>query len=206
MKTIQNISVVEDVTLVSLNDSPADMNTISKIFDMISTNNIDVDMISQTPPHSNKPHLSFTVSGDDLGKILELSAKIRDLYPDVKLSVSNGNCKISVFGEAMKGQPGVAAKVFAAAAKANTDIIMITTSEVDISMLVPQSDLTATLESIKGAFNNLIYLSIHSLTSSLSQVAHSSIPSPVLAQIRKIFAFGFLCLIYSLHFSTSKSK
>lgn len=125
-----------------------------KIFDMISTNNIDVDMISQTPPHSNKPHLSFTVSGDDLGKILELSAKIRDLYPDVKLSVSNGNCKISVFGEAMKGQPGVAAKVFAAAAKANTDIIMITTSEVDISMLVPQSDLTATLESIKGAFNN----------------------------------------------------
>ena len=45
MKTIQNISVVEDVTLVSLNDSPADMNTISKIFDMISTNNIDVDMI-----------------------------------------------------------------------------------------------------------------------------------------------------------------
>ena len=56
MKTIQNISVVEDVTLVSLNDSPADMNTISKIFDMISTNNIDVDMISQTPPHSNKPH------------------------------------------------------------------------------------------------------------------------------------------------------
>jgi ACT domain len=150
MKTIQNISVVEDVTLVSLNDSPADMNTISKIFDMISTNNIDVDMISQTPPHSNKPHLSFTVSGDDLGKILELSAKIRDLYPDVKLSVSNGNCKISVFGEAMKGQPGVAAKVFAAAAKANTDIIMITTSEVDISMLVPQSDLTATLESIKG--------------------------------------------------------
>ena len=118
------------------------------------TNKIDVDMISQTPPHSNKPHLSFTVSGDDLGKILELSAKIRDLYPDVKLSVSNGNCKISVFGEAMKGQPGVAAKVFAAAAKANTDIIMITTSEVDISMLVPQSDLTATLESIKGAFNN----------------------------------------------------
>ena len=154
MKTIQNISVVEDVTLVSLNDSPADMNTISKIFDMISTNNIDVDMISQTPPHSNKPHLSFTVSGDDLGKILELSAKIRDLYPDVKLSVSNGNCKISVFGEAMKGQPGVAAKVFAAAAKANTDIIMITTSEVDISMLVPQSDLTATLESIKGAFKH----------------------------------------------------
>ena len=58
MKTIQNISVVEDVTLVSLNDSPADMNTISKIFDMISTNNIDVDMISQTPWRLHRADLS----------------------------------------------------------------------------------------------------------------------------------------------------
>ena len=154
MKTIQNISVVEDVTLVSLNDSPADMNTISKIFDMISTNNIDVDMISQTPPHSNKPHLSFTVSGDDLGKILELSPKLRDFFRYVKVSVCNGKFKISFFGEDFKGLQCLAVNVFGAAAKANTDIIMITTSEVDISMLVPQSDLTATLESIKGAFNN----------------------------------------------------
>lgn len=42
---------------------------------MISTNNIDVDMISQTPPHSNKPHLSFTVSGDDLGKFWSFPLK-----------------------------------------------------------------------------------------------------------------------------------
>ena len=71
MKTIQNISVVEDVTLVSLNDSPADMNTISKIFDMISTNNIDVDMISQTPPPSNKPHLSFKEKNKKKKKIIK---------------------------------------------------------------------------------------------------------------------------------------
>jgi len=151
MSLVQSISVVEDVTLVSLNDSPADMNTITKIFDMISSYGIDVDMISQTPPHSNKPHLSFTVSGEDLGKILEISSKIRDVNSDIKLAVSNGNCKISVFSEDMRGCPGVAAKIFSAVANAGIDIIMITTSEVDISLLVPQSDFDKAVSAIKGA-------------------------------------------------------
>ena len=62
MKTIQNISVVEDVTLVSLNDSPADMNTISKIFDMISTNNIDVDIKHRRTATSRICHLPSAVT------------------------------------------------------------------------------------------------------------------------------------------------
>ena len=68
MNIIQSITVVEDVTLISLQDSPADINLISKIFEMISNAGIDVDMISQTPPHRNMPDLSFTVSGGDLCK------------------------------------------------------------------------------------------------------------------------------------------
>lgn len=152
MKNIQSITVVEDVTLISLNDSPADMEIISKIFETISDAGIDVDMISQTPPHSNRPHLSFTVNGEDLGKIFEISAKIRELNPVLKLSVSNGNCKISIFGEQMRNCPGIAAKVFKAASSVKTDIIMITTSEVDISLLVPKSELDLTVNAITKAF------------------------------------------------------
>ena len=152
MNTIQSITVVEDVTLISLQDSPADITLISKIFDMISKSGIDVDMISQTPPHSNMPDLSFTISDDDLGKILEISAKLRELNPDLKLSVRSGNCKISVFGEGMRGCPGVAVRVFKAVADAKADISMITTSEVDISILVAKADFEATLDSVTKAF------------------------------------------------------
>ena len=55
---------------------------------------------------------SFTVSGEDMGKILEISANLRELNPDLKLSIRNGNCKISIFGEAMRGCPGVACKAW----------------------------------------------------------------------------------------------
>lgn len=148
MSIIESINIVEDVTLVSLKDSPADIELISKIFGMIADAGIDVDMISQTPHHSKMPDLSFTISDDDFAKILEIMAKLRELNPDLKLTIQNGNCKISVFGEAMKGTPGVAVKVFNALNKANADIIMITTSEVDISLLIPKHDLEAAVETL----------------------------------------------------------
>lgn len=152
MKLIQSITVVEDVTLISLQDSPADISLISKIFEMISNAGIDVDMISQTPPHRNMPDLSFTISGEDMGKVLEIIQNFRTLNPGLKLSVSNGHCKISVFGESMRGCPGVACKVFNAIAKAKADISMITTSEVDISVLVAKADLENALEELHHAF------------------------------------------------------
>lgn len=153
MNIIKSISIVDDVTLISLQDSPADINLISKIFQMISDSGIDVDMISQTPPHRNRPDLSFTISDEDVGKILEISAKLRELNPDLKLTVKSGNCKISVFGEAMRGCPGVAVKVFKAFAQADTEISMITTSEVDISILIDKLDLDNALDNIKKAFD-----------------------------------------------------
>ncbi|NLP47693.1 MAG: hypothetical protein GX345_01980 [Clostridiales bacterium] len=152
MSIIESISVVEDVTLISLYDSPADIKIISKIFDMISQAGIDVDMISQTPPNGSHSSLSFTVSGDDFGKVLEIVAALRDLNSEIKIGVSSGNCKISLFGESMRGKPGVAARVFAAASSVNADIRMITTSETDMSLLLVKADLENTVKAIKDAF------------------------------------------------------
>lgn len=152
MKTIEKLNVIEDVTLISLNDSPADIGLISKIFDMISKAGIDVDMISQTPPNGSHSSLSFTVGDEDFGKILEIVAELRCLNPELKINVSSGNCKISLFGESMRGKPGVAAKVFAAAASVNSDIRMITTSETDISILVVKVDVENAVRAITRVF------------------------------------------------------
>ncbi len=152
MNEIQSITLKDDVTLISLQDSPADIALVSQIFQMISDAEIDVDMISQTPPHGSIPSLSFTVSGEDFGKVLGISTKLRELNPELKLNVSSGNCKISIFGEAMRGTPGVAAKVFSAVSKVNADIRMITTSEVDISLLVVKADADVTVDAIREIF------------------------------------------------------
>lgn len=152
MTIIDNYSVTQDVTLISLNDSPADIKMIAKIFEMISGAGIDVDMISQTPPNGSLSSLSFTVSDKDFGKVLEIAASLRELNPEIKISVSSGNCKLSLFGESMKGKPGVAAKVFSAVSSVNADIRMITTSEVDISLLLAKVDLENAIAAIEKVF------------------------------------------------------
>lgn len=152
MKTVDNITVIENVTLISLNDSPADIKIISKIFNMISEAEIDVDMISQIPPHGSIPYLSFTVNDDDLTKVFAIASKLREINPELKLAISSGNSKISVFGEGMKNCPGVAAKVFSAVAETNAEVRMITTSEVDISVLVYSHDSDTVYSAIQKIF------------------------------------------------------
>ena len=137
------VSITENVTLISLNDSPSDIGVTAKIFEFLSNSGIDVDMISQIPPHASVPCLSFTVNDDDLGKVFAAASSLRELLPEVKLGISSGNSKISVFGEDMRNCPGVASKVFSAIAEVGAEVRMITTSEVDISILVFSHDSIA---------------------------------------------------------------
>ncbi|MGI6248450.1 MAG: ACT domain-containing protein [Acutalibacteraceae bacterium] len=152
MSIIEQLNVTQDVTLISLNDSPADIKLIADIFNKIAEADIDVDMISQSPPSGAHSSLSFTVSDNDFGKILEIAAQLRSLNTGLKITASSGNCKISLFGSSMRGKPGVAAAVFSAASSANADIRMITTSETDISILVVEADVDSTVKAIENAF------------------------------------------------------
>lgn len=152
MNALENLSVTEDVTLITFENAPADINFISKIFRVISGAQINVDMISQTPPRGNVASVSFTVQDDDFSRLLQVANTFRQTDPGLKISVSNGNCKISVCGEFMRDEFGVAAKVFDAAASVGIDIRIITTSETVISMLVENSGVEAAVEAIKKAF------------------------------------------------------
>ncbi len=144
------ITVREDVTLISMKDSPAEIGTVANVFQKIGEACINVDMISQTPPNGQHSSLSFTVDGDDFGGILRVCAEMREMNPDLKISVSSGNCKINVYDERMNECSGYAAKVFAAAASVRADIRMVTTSECDISILVVQADVDNTVQAIQS--------------------------------------------------------
>ncbi len=152
MNLIESISVNMDVTLISFNDFPADIQIFSNVFARIAQAGVDVDMISQCPLGGTHSGLSFTVQDEDFGKILPIVTNLRSENPNLRMSVSNGNCKISVYGESMRGTPGIASRVFSAAAKAGADLRMITTSETDISLLVVPADADVTAKAIQDAF------------------------------------------------------
>ena len=63
------ITVWDDITLIILQNVPANMQFVTEVFEKIAAMSVDVDMISLTPPQSSLTSLSFTVSDDDLVKI-----------------------------------------------------------------------------------------------------------------------------------------
>lgn len=150
--TSPKIATETDITLVTLQSCPTKLNFIAKIFQSIANLGVDVDMISLAPTHGAYTSVSFTVSDNDLDKLLSFTSELRE-QANVKAIVSSGNCKISVYDAGMQNNPGVAAEVFQAAAAVDTDIRIITTSEVDISLLVTAADFPETLRIMKEKLN-----------------------------------------------------
>lgn len=152
MNSVTGINVTEEVSLITFNNLPAEAPVIAEIFERFAESDINIDMISQTAPHSRHVSISFTVSDDDIVKVLELVKTIRDKYSSIKAMVSSGNCKIQLFGEEMRHRPGIAARAISSVADAGVEITLITTSEVDISLLVHASHLDTTLSSLENDF------------------------------------------------------
>ncbi|MFI3324677.1 MAG: hypothetical protein R3Y35_00720 [Clostridia bacterium] len=146
------IYTLDNITLVTLQGSPATVDFIAEVFDRISKRNINIDMISTAPTHAAITTLSFTISDDDLIEVLALTSELKkDL--GINAIVSSVNHKVSVSDTAMKNTPGMASKLFTALKHTDADIRLITTSEVEISLLVSEADYDTVLDEINKAFN-----------------------------------------------------
>lgn len=147
------ITVTNDVTLVTLQNITADMNFIASIFEDVAKLDIDVDMISLTPVQGATTSVSFTVKDDDMVLLLTYIAKLKE--QTIKPIVSSGNAVISVFDEEMENTPGVAAKIFRAISDASGEIGIITTSEVQVSLLVTKAVFDKTYDAIQRCIKTL---------------------------------------------------
>ena len=142
------ISTVSNITLVTLQGSPATTTFIADALTRISELDINIDMISMPPNHGANAGLSFTIDDDDLIKILAFTKALKE-ETGIKVIVSSVNHKISVYDQAMKNTPGMAARVFNAIAASDADIRLITTSEVEISLLVTEADYDTVLDALE---------------------------------------------------------
>jgi aspartate kinase len=145
-KAIKNITIIKDIALITLRNTPADMKFIIRVFDAIAKKDINVDMISQTAPSDGKVDISFTVPEEFLDETFDILTTLRKNNPEIKTDVIGANCKIMICGEPLRFTPGIAATVFALISGLNIDTRVITTSETEISLLVPKSQYNIAAE------------------------------------------------------------
>lgn len=112
---------------------------------------ISVDVIVQNVSREGSASMSFTVSAANLTHAADVVRERSDVqYDDV--IAEGGFAKVSIVGTGMVNAPGYAAQMFKALADANVNIEMITTSEIRITCIVKQTDLSAAANALHESF------------------------------------------------------
>ena len=151
-KIITGISFTHNdskVTLVGVKDKPG---VAASIFKPLSKNLINVDMVVQnTSANGKETDLTFTIKTEDLLKTKKIIRNNQNINFR-KLLFEKNVCKISVIGVGMISTPGVTFRMFQALAKRNINIMVISTSEIKISVLINKKDIKKALVALHKEF------------------------------------------------------
>lgn len=119
------------VSLADVQDRPG---IAADIFGLLADNNINVDMIVQTIGRDGKTDIDFTIPKTEVTLTQQVLEKFKDDLGNIEYD--NNIAKVSIVGVGMKSHSGVASTAFKALAQDNINIMMISTSEIKISMII----------------------------------------------------------------------
>ncbi len=138
------------ITLVNVENKPG---VSASIFGPLAARGINVDMIVQNVTEDGKQtDLTFTVGKADLARSLEILKNAADMPTYDKIHTDSAVAKVSVIGVGMKSHAGIAAEMFRTLAGKNINIIVISTSEIKISVLIDESYLELALRALHTAY------------------------------------------------------
>jgi len=137
------------VTLFGVPDRPG---VAGDIFSQISRLGVNVDMIVQSGSRDMRQDISFTCGRDDRAKVEAIMQSIVRQLPAENYTVVDTVAKISVVGAGMITHPGVAATMFKVFSENKVNIWMISTSEIKISCIIDEDEVTKALLSLHTAF------------------------------------------------------
>ena len=138
------------ITIIGVTDRPG---IAASIFKPLADNQINVDMVVQTSsPDGGRTDITFTIIKDDVKnciKILKENKKIsyKKIIHNDKVS------KVSIVGAGMVTTPGVTYRMFKALAKKNINIIVISTSEIKISVIINQKNIKEAIKVLHKEFD-----------------------------------------------------
>jgi aspartate kinase len=138
------------ITLTGLPDQPG---TVAAIFAPLAAATINVDMIVQSGAGTGEPSdLTFTVPTASLAHaVAELEGAKAAIGFD-QLITDTDVVKVSAVGIGMRSNAGIAAKMFETLAERGINILAISTSEIKVSVLLPEDYTELAVRVLHSAF------------------------------------------------------
>lgn len=139
------------ITVVGVPDKVGEAATI---FKALADAEINIDMIVQnvSAVSTSRTDISFTVPKDTGKEAVAALKKVQDKVGYDSLRYDDKIGKVSLIGAGMRSYPGVTARFFDAIAAAGTNVEMISTSEIRISVIVEEDQIDAAVRAAHSEF------------------------------------------------------
>ena len=149
---IRGVAHNADVAKVSLLGVPDEPGIAGRVFDVLGAHSVNILLIVQAESHEGHNDISFLVSSEMLSQIQgdldALSGKIGAR----KVIVDQGVGTVSVVGEGVQRESGIAGRMFNALAEEGINIDLISTSNLMISCVVAEEFLEKAVQAVHREF------------------------------------------------------
>ena len=137
------------IALVGLQHNPG---VAFQVFDLLSRNNINVDLILQSIGREDTKDIAFTIHKKDLEEAERVLNEHKEAIRFDHIEADEAIGKVSIVGAGLMSNCGVAARMFEALYEAGINIQMINTSEIRVSVLLDEEDVNRAVRAIHDKF------------------------------------------------------
>jgi len=136
------------ITVTGLPGGPA---TLARIFGPLAGAGVSIDVIAESTGPDGTIELGFTVASDELATALPIVEEAaRSL--GARVAAQGDLAKVSLVGTGMLNRPGYVARLFATLAEAAIPCLMVSTSEISVTCVIPQEQATLAVARLHDTF------------------------------------------------------
>ena len=150
---VRGVAFESDIVRLTIEYEVPFKGSLASIFTTLAANHINVDIIVQSIVDGVKPAVSFSIKKESLAEtITVLETHKQELgftFADFEVGLS----KVSIVGSGMVSNPGVAAQMFDRLRKENIPVKMVSTSEIKVSVVVPQQHMIEAANALHDEFD-----------------------------------------------------
>ena len=152
-KSVTGVAYSKDdakITLTGVQDKPG---VAANIFEPLSKNQINVDMVIQNISSDQKiTDITFTIKRDDLLKTIEILKNNKDIQYE-NINHNDKVSKISIVGAGMVSTPGITYRMFKSLAEEKINILAISTSEIKLSVIINEENTLKAIRKLHTVFD-----------------------------------------------------
>lgn len=138
------------ITIVGLQDKPG---VAAGIFKALAEAHVNIDMIVQSGSASDdKTDITFSVGAGDADKANDVIQGLKSELPFERVVSDKNIAKVSIIGTAMRTQAGIANMMFTSLSNKGVNLLVISTSEIKISVLIDSAYTELAVRTLHDAF------------------------------------------------------